>query len=90
MSNEQDVAWAKGAAKQDASFLISPTARLRALDILKNDYSNEADAARVILHDGGAQQGGVTNKGLPYISASMDVWRDSADILEVFEGKESP
>lgn len=77
--------WALKAAKQDASYLISPKARQRALTILKSDTTNEAYAARVILHDGGRQQGGDDPKGMPYMSASMDVWREAADALGVFE-----
>lgn len=77
--------WALGAAKQDATYLISPTARHRALTILKDDKSNEAYAARVILHDGGCQQGGSGPSGMPYMIASMDVWREAADALGVFD-----
>ncbi len=77
--------WALKAAKQDASYLISPTARHRALTILKEDQSNSAYAARVILHDGGRQQGGDDPKGMPYMSASMDVWREAAEALGVFD-----
>lgn len=77
--------WALKAAKQDASYLISPTARNRAMHILKDDTTNEGYAARVILHDGGRQQGGSDAKGMPWMSASMDVWREAADALGVFD-----
>ncbi len=77
--------WALAAAKQDATYLISTTARHRAMTILKDDKSNEAYAARVILHDGGCQQGGTQLNGMPYMIASMDVWREAADALGVFE-----
>ncbi len=77
--------WALAAAKQDASYLISPKARHRAMHILKHDKSNKAYAARVILHDGGRQQGGDGPNGLPYMSASMDVWREAAEALGVFD-----
>ncbi len=72
--------WALGAAKQDATYLISPTARQRAIVILKNDKSSLADAARVILLDGMAQQTGLTTQ-----TASMDVWREAAESLGVFD-----
>ena len=77
--------WALGAAKQDAMYLISPTARHRAMTILKNVTTNQAYAARVILHDGGCQQGGTSYDGMPYMIASMDVWREAADVLGVFD-----
>ncbi len=77
--------WALGAAKQDAMYLISPTARHRAMQILKNVTTNQAYAARVILHDGGVQQGGNSFDGMPYMTASMDVWREAADVLGVFD-----
>ena len=79
-----DRTWALKAATQDASYLISPTARHRAMHILKNDTTNEGHAARVILHDGGRQQGGSDLKGMPYMSASMDVWREAADASGIF------
>ncbi len=78
--------WALKAAKQDASYLISPKARHRAMTILKNDTSHAAYAARVILHDGGCQQGGTGIDGMPYmVCASMDVWREAAELLGVFD-----
>ena len=77
--------WAVGAAKQDATYLISPTARRRAMQILRHVTSNTAYAARVILHDGGCQQGGTSFDGMPYMVASMDVWREAADVLGVFD-----
>ena len=84
MGYEPDASWAKGAAKQDASFLISPTARTRALDLLRWDTSDEATAARVILHDGGAQQGG-EYRGEAYVGVSLETWRPAADLLGAFE-----
>ncbi len=80
-----DLTWALKAAKQDASYLISPTARHRALTILAEDQSNTAYAARVILHDGGRQQGGSDTRGMPYMIASMDIWREAAEMLGVFD-----
>ena len=80
--------WALDAAKRDATYLISYRARQRALDILSSDESNEADAARIILHDGGAQQGGADRSGMAFSSARMDAWRHAADILGVFEEDE--
>ncbi len=77
--------WAIGAAKQDALYLISPTARHRAMTILKDVTTNKAYAARVILHDGGSQQGGTNVTGNPYMVASMDLWREAADVLGVFD-----
>lgn len=79
---ETPLAWALGAAKQDASVLISPRARARAMAILETSPETAPiRAALLILRDGGAQQG----LGDPYRAApTLDSWRDAADLLGVF------
>lgn len=72
------------AAHSDSCFLISPHARHRAVAALQGDDTPLADAARVILHDGGAQQGGKTAKGNDYISANMEIWREADDLLALW------
>jgi len=79
---EEQVQWALGAAKQDASYLISPGARQRALSILSEEHNDVSDAARIILHDGGAQQGSMDpNLNVPL----MAVWVKAATLLGVFD-----
>lgn len=79
--------WALDAARKDASYLISPRARASAIQILHGDHSSEADAARIILHDGGSQQGERSPIGdLPYLPATnLDTWREAANVLGVFD-----
>ncbi len=50
--------WALRAALHDSSSLITPKARERALDALSGQRDPIAWAARRLLLDGGAQQGG--------------------------------
>lgn len=57
-------------ACQDASLLVSPQARQRGLDALTEDESVEAQAAVVILLDGGAWQ------GLPGFNAYRHTFED--------------
>lgn len=77
---EEQVQWALDAAKQDATYLISPNARSRAILILLSEDSPEADAARIILHDGGAQQGIYGHRA----TAIMSKWVEAATLLGVF------
>lgn len=72
--------WALGAARMDASLLISPRARERAIGILAMEpLTPETRAAMLILGDGGAQQG---TEGYQF-APSLRAWRDAADTLGV-------
>lgn len=66
------------AARMDSTYLVSPTARRNALAALEGDASPEADAARVILVDGGQQQGQFAGKRI----CTMVEWRDAVAVLE--------
>jgi len=79
MKTASEYDWAIGAATKDATYLISPTARRRAMDILDNYNTPRAIAAKVILKDGRGQQEG------PPSMVSMDTWREAAELLGVFD-----
>ena len=78
---EEQIQWALGAAKQDATYLISPNARSRAMQILMGEETPESDAARIILRDGGAQQGIYGTSQVPI----MADWVKAATLLGVFD-----
>ncbi len=68
--------WALNAAAQDSAYLITPRARERAIHILAEDSSAEADAARVILYDGMSQQGNPMRN-----ECTLREWCDAVEIL---------
>lgn len=69
--------WAIRTAAHDSAYLITPKARERALGILAGDSSAEADAARVILYDGMAQQGNSMR-----VICTMTEWCEAVEVLE--------
>ena len=71
-------------ALQDSSYLITPKARRKLWDVLADDDSSEAKAARLILTDGGHQQGIVT-WGRP--RSTLSEWADAVDILGAYLGE---
>lgn len=80
LPSEDPRGWAIAAAKQDASFLISPSARARALAYLADETDKLALAAKTVLLDGGSQQGLDGYKAQPF-----DKWMNAADELGVFD-----
>jgi hypothetical protein len=70
--------WAIRAAAHDSAYLITPKARERAITILVSDNSPEADAARVILYDGMAQQGGIPMRA----ECTLSEWSEAVEVLE--------
>ena len=72
-------------ALQDSSYLVTPKARLRLLKVLNGEDTPEANAARLILKDGGLQQGTHTNPG-----STLADWADAVDILSAYLGEPEP
>lgn len=71
--------WALQAALKDSEYLISPTARERALLILqRSGRSYRTKAAIRLLKDGGAWQG--TGYKSPY-SGVLDQWRKDVELV---------
>lgn len=83
-----DDIWAMKAAYQDSSYLISPMARARALNILMSaeavavdpDKQNAYGAAINLLQDGGEQQG--SNVGPYHGDGAMTRWSNDLGLVK--------
>ena len=69
-------------ALQDSAYLVTPKARLRLLKVLNGEDSPEANAAQLILKDGGLQQGTHESTG-----STLGEWADAVDILSNYLGE---
>ena len=69
-------------ALADSNYLITPKARNRLWGVLVGDHSNEAEAARIILADGGQQQGIPAYNS--YGTGQLGRWVEAVDTLESY------